>query len=154
MAKTPKVLFLSSGGSARSQMAEGLMKKLADGRFLVASVEIESGSVNPAATEVMAEVGVDISKQHPKTVKESLREHFSYVVSLYSEGKERAPIFPFTRNLVKWDVADPSKAKGSQEDVRNAFRQTREHIKDNVQKLVNEIDKNETRQGRTAAVVA
>jgi arsenate reductase (thioredoxin) len=153
MPKKPKVLFLSTGNSARSQMAEGFMRHLAGDRFVIASAGIEPGGINPMAVEVMAEIGIDISKQKPKNVTESLREHFAYVTTVFDAAKERAPVFPFTPNLVRWNLIDPSQTGGSYENVRDAFRRVRDEIKSKVEVFLKDIAQKEREQEHAAAAL-
>jgi arsenate reductase len=138
MNRLPKVLFLSTGNSTRSQMAEGFLRNLAGDRFVAASAGIEPGSLNPVTVEVMKEAGIDISGQHAKDVKSSLKEHFGYVITVSDDAKERAPIFPFTRNLLHWSITDPSTAKGSNEEIKNAFRRVRDQVSFKVRDFLSE----------------
>lgn len=100
MEKKMKVLFLSTGNSTRGQMAEGFARQFAGDRLVAANAGIESPDSSPLVTEVMKEVGVDISGQKPKDTAQSLKEHFGYVVTLYDSARERSPVFPFTTNGV------------------------------------------------------
>lgn len=136
MEKKPKVLFLSTGNCTRSEMAEGFLHKWGKGEFDAVSTATESSLVNPIAREVMSEVGVDISYQRPKDLKDSLKEHFSYVVSLCDARSERFPVFPFTTNLLRWSLEDPGAAEGSSEEKRAAFRGVRDQIEVKVHDLV------------------
>jgi len=138
MNRLPKVLFLSTGNSTRSQMAEGFLRNLAGDRFIAASAGIEPGSLNPIAAEVMKEAGIDISGQHAKDVKSSLKEHFGYVITVSDDAKERAPIFPFTLHLLHWNIMDPSAAKGSNEEIKNAFRRVRDQVDSKVRDFLSE----------------
>ena len=91
MQKIPKVLFLSTGNSTRGLMAAGFLRTLAREQFQAASAGIEPGEPDPLAVEVMSEVGVDISGQKSKTVAESLKDHFAYVIVVYDSARERSP---------------------------------------------------------------
>jgi arsenate reductase (thioredoxin) len=136
MERKPKVLFLSTGNCTRSEMAEGFLRKWSKGEFDAVSTATESSVVSPIAREVMDEVGVDISWQRPKNLKDSLKEHFAFVVSLCDARSERFPVFPFTRNLLRWSLEDPGAAEGSPEERRAAFRGVRDKIEVNVHDLV------------------
>jgi arsenate reductase len=139
MKKKPKVLFLSTGNSTRSQMAEGFLRAIGGDHFIAASAGIEAGTVNQTAIEVMKEVGIDISDQHPKNVTESLKEHFGYVITVSDSAKERAPIFPNTPHLLHWGLKDPASINASSyEETKAAFRGVRDQIKANVQEFLNE----------------
>ena len=136
MDKIPKVLFLSRGNASRAQMAEGFLRVLAGNRFVPVSAATESSSVNPLAIEVMSEVGIDISTQKPREVRSLFRETFPYVVTLGDEPRERYPLYPFTRNVLRWSVADPEVSTDELEAKRQAFRQVRDQLKDRVQDLI------------------
>ena len=153
--KKPKILFLSAGNSTRSQMAEGFMRVLAGDRFEAASAGIESNAgANPLAVEVMAQDGIDISRQHSKNVAESLKEHFAYVVTLCDEARERSPIFPFTPNLLHWSFADPSLETGPHEEKLGAFRRVRDEIKTKVQYFARELAEKHAQTDRARFVSA
>jgi len=137
MEKRPKVLFLSTGNSTRSQMAEGILRASAGDIFEPVSVGIESTDRDPIAIEVMKEVDIDISRQHSKTVPESFKEHFGFVITV-SDPRERAPIFPFTPNLVHWNLEDPSVRQIATQEKKDAFRHAREELRARVQAFVTE----------------
>jgi arsenate reductase len=139
MRKRPKILFISTGNPTRSQMAEGFLKNLADDDFEAFSVGIKSAAPSPQAVEVMKEVGIDITGRKPKTVGESLREHFAYVVSIADGSRERWPIFPFTTNITKWHEADPAAARDEKSDGLSAYRRVRDEIKPKVEALVQRL---------------
>jgi arsenate reductase len=124
----PTVLFFSTSDSTRSQMAEGFLRKLAGEELAVVSTAVQSSDSDPLAAEVMKEIGVDISGQQSRGVKESLKEHFSYVITVSDDSRERSPVWPFTRNLFHWNIADPESVNGSSEQKREAFRRVRDEI--------------------------
>jgi arsenate reductase len=118
--KKPKVLFLSRGNATRGQMAEGLLRSLAADRFDATSAGIEPGTLNPMAVEAMREAGVDISRQQAKNVKELLKEHFAYVITVCDLARERAPIFPFSRTL-STGVSMTLKARSTQRKKKRSY---------------------------------
>jgi len=138
MQKKPKVLFLSTGNSTRSLMAEGFLRTLAGEYFQAASAGVQPGEPHPLAVEVMGEVGIDITGQTPKSVAESLKDQFGYAVIVFDPAKERSPIFPFTRNLFRWSLADPAAAQGSPAEKTEAFRRARDEIRKNIENFLNE----------------
>lgn len=144
MEKKTKVLFLSTGNSTRGQMAEGFTRQIAGDGLIAANAGIESPDSNPLVTEVMKEVGVDISGQRPKNAAQSIKEHFGYVVALYDATRERSPVFPFTTNLLRWSIKDPAAADGPQEQKKEEFRKVRDEIKVKVQGLLNEMQRKRT----------
>ena len=150
MQNKPKVLFLSSGNSTRSQMAEGFLRTLAGGTFEAASAGIKPTEVNPMTVEVMREVGIDISHQKPKNVAESLKEHYRYVVTVCDLARERAPIFPFTHNRLHWSIPDPSLAGGSDSERKNTYRRVRDQIKSQVHDFLSRTAGNDLKQSASA----
>jgi protein-tyrosine-phosphatase len=101
------VLFFSSGDSTRSQIAEGFLRAQAGADVDVVSTAVRAKQVVPDTAGIMREVGIDISQQRPKTVSETFRRHFTCVVTLCEMPRERCPLWPFTRHIFQWDVADP-----------------------------------------------
>src|SRR5215469_3858183 len=107
MDNTPKVLFLSRGNASRAQIAEGFLRRFGGKQFVAFSAGTESTSVSLLATEIMSEAGIDISAQQVREVVSLFRETFHCVVALCDEARERYPVYPFTRNLLRWPVVDP-----------------------------------------------
>jgi arsenate reductase (thioredoxin) len=138
MVRKPKVLFLSTGNSTRSQMAEGFTRSLSQDAIIAASAGIEADGLNPLAIEVMQEVGIDISTQRSKPVGEFLKEHFAFVITVSDRAKERSPIFPFTPHLLHWDLPEPSPGHSSPEEEKEAFRRVRDTIRANVESFLSE----------------
>jgi len=136
MDKTPKVLFLSRGSASRAQMAEGFLRVLAGSRFIPLSAGTESADVSPLAMEVMSELGIDISAQRPREVASLFRETFRYAVAVCDEPRERYPVYPFTRNLLRWSVPDPEAAAAEPEARKQVFRQVRDQIRSRVEELI------------------
>jgi arsenate reductase (thioredoxin) len=134
----PKVLFFSTGDSTRSQMAEGFLRAFAGDEVVGASTAVESIAHDPLVLEVMKEVGVDISGQHPKDIAQFFKEHFAYVVTLCDATTEKFPVWPFSRNVRHWSLADPERATGSLEQKRDAFRRVRDEIGGNVREFLNQ----------------
>ena len=127
MAKT-KVLFLCTHNSARSQMAEGLLRHLAGDRFEVMSAGTEAKFVRPEAMSAMAELGVDISGQESKTLERYLGEPFDYVVTVCDGANEACPVFPGAKSRLHWSFRDPSQATGGDEERLEVFREVRDEI--------------------------
>ncbi len=138
MQKKPNVLFLSTGDSTRSLMAEGFLRTRAGDYFQAVSVGIEPGEPHPLAAEVMREVGVDISGERPRSVAESVKSNFSYAIVVYDAAKERSPIFPFTPKLLRWSITNPSVAACSPDEKKEMFRRVRDEIHANIQKFLKE----------------
>ena len=124
----PKVLFLCTGNSVRSQMAEGYLRHIASDRFEAISAGTEPKGLNPLAVEVMSEIGIDILNQTSKAVGSLLGQHIPFVVRLCESAKERCPIFPGTWEVLDWNFEDPAAAIGSDEERLAAFRRVRDEI--------------------------
>jgi arsenate reductase (thioredoxin) len=132
MTKT-RVLFLCTHNSARSQMAEGLLRHLAGDRFEAMSAGTEATHVRPLAVRAMEEIGVDISGQFSKTLERYLQEPFDHVITVCDDANEACPFFPGATNTLHWSFEDPSKAQGSEEKRLAVFRSVRDRIRDRVQ---------------------
>ena len=132
--KKTKVLFLCTHNSARSQMAEGLLRHLAGDRFEVYSAGTQATSVRPEAISVMAELGVDISGQESETLERYLHEPFDHVVTVCDDANEACPFFPGAKNRLHWSFRDPSLATGSDEERLGEFRAVRDEILDRIEK--------------------
>lgn len=124
----PQVLFLSTGNAARSQMAEGFLRALGGHHFGAMSAGVKPGPLNPLATEVMNEKGIDIWKCESKNVAQCIKHSFSYVITLSDTAKELSPIFPFTTQLIHWGIKDPVAADGSPGQKIEVFRDARDEI--------------------------
>jgi arsenate reductase (thioredoxin) len=133
MSKT-KILFLCTHNSARSQMAEGLLRHLAGDRFEVYSAGTEATSVRPEAIAAMAELGVDISGQESETLDRYLGEPFDYVVTVCDDANEACPVFPGAKNRLHWSFRDPSRATGSEEERLEVFREVRDEIRGRIER--------------------
>jgi arsenate reductase len=136
MDSKPKVLFLCTGNSARSQMAEGFLRHFAGDRLVAVSAGIEPVPINPLAVEVMNEIGIDISGQRSKSVSEILKEHFALVIGVCDIAKERCPVFPFAYKSVQWSLEDPATASGSREEQLPVFRRVRDEVARNVRQFL------------------
>jgi arsenate reductase len=136
----PRVLFLCTGNSARSQMAEGLLRDYAGDRFEVYSAGIEPKGVNPYALRVMDEIGIDIHDQQSKSVSTYLgRTIFSYVITVCSNAEANCPIFPGYTIRMHWPFDDPAAVTGSDDEKLAKFRQVRDQISDRVREWLVEL---------------
>lgn len=124
----PKVLFLCTGNSARSQMAEDYLRHAAGDRFEAMSAGIEPKGLNPLAIEAMREIGTDISRQSSKDVVTLLGQHVPYVVTVRDNAKERCPIFPGAWKFIHWSLDDPAAAQGADAERLAVFRRVRDEI--------------------------
>lgn len=123
-----KVLIVCTGNSARSQMAEGLLRHEAGDRFEVFSAGTRPSLVRPEAIAVMNEIGLDISHHRSKSVDEFLGRQLDFVITVCSSAKETCPVFPGNAKRLHWPFDDPAAVAGSEEVRRQAFRKIRDQI--------------------------
>jgi arsenate reductase (thioredoxin) len=124
----PKVLFLCTGNSARSQMAEGYLRHVAGDKFEALSAGIAPKDLNPLAVEVMKEIGIDISHHKSKDVSTFLGQSIPFVITVCDNARERCPIFPRTYKFLHWSFEDPAAAQGTREEKLSFFRRVRDQI--------------------------
>lgn len=136
----PDVLFLCTGNSCRSQMAEGWLRHLGGGRFEAFSAGLKPGVVHPLAIEAMREVGVDISRQFSKDVSTLLGRHFANVITVRDRARDSCPIFPGPSIHEHWPIEDPATAEGSHEERIRVFRATRDGIAERVREWIGTSD--------------
>jgi arsenate reductase len=129
MADRKRVLILCTSNSARSQMAEGLLRHDAGDRFEVESAGTKPGQVRPEAIAVMKEVGIDISNHRSKSVDEFAGRSFDYVVTVCDNAKESCPIFPGDTNRLHQNFEDPADVSGSETKRIDLFRRVRDEIR-------------------------
>ena len=142
MDKQQNVLFLCTKNSARSQMAEGLLRTLAGDEFNVYSAGLEPDRVHPMAIEVMQEIGIDISEQRSKDVGEYLGRLFvHYLIIVCANAEQRCPsIFPGLAQRLFWPFDDPAAVEGSEQVQREAFRRVRDQIDQRLREWLDEIN--------------
>lgn len=132
------VLFLCTGNSARSQMAEGFLKELGKDRFEVSSAGISPAGVNPHTVTVMQEVGIDISKQSSDAINKEMLARTDLLITLCGDARENCPYVPARAEKRHWGLEDPARAEGTEEQVLIKFREIRDQIKEYVEHLVEE----------------
>jgi arsenate reductase len=123
-----KMLFICTGNSARSQMAEGLAREMGGGSVESSSAGTDPKPVHPLAIRAMAEVGLDISKNTSKGLTRFLDQDFDYVVSVCARAAETCPAWPRSREQIRWHFDDPAEATGTEEDRLRVFRRVRNEI--------------------------
>jgi arsenate reductase len=123
-----KVLILCTGNSARSQMAEGLLRHEAGDRLEVVSAGTHPTTVRPEAIALMNEIGIDISGHRSKSVDEFVGQELDYVITICDHAKESCPVFPAKTLKLHWPLQDPAAVQGSDEERKAAFRKTRDQI--------------------------
>ncbi len=123
-----RVLFVCTHNSARSQMAEGLLRHQAGDRFETASAGTEATRVHPLAIRAMDELGIDIRSHASKTLDRFLAERWDFVVTVCDRASERCPVFPGGATRLHWSFEDPSAATGDEEQRLAVFRRVRDQI--------------------------
>ena len=136
MTEIKKVLFLCTGNSARSQMAEGLMNHLSHEEWKVQSAGIFPSYVHPLAIRVMEEIGIDISQQTSKSVNQFLNEVFDYIITLCDEAAQSCPTFPGQGKRLHWSFQDPAAAIGTIEERLAVFRRVRDEIRTKIEEFL------------------
>ena len=130
------VLILCTGNSARSQMAEGLLRHDAGDRFEVASAGTHPSRVRSEAITVMKEIGIDISGHRSKSVDEFASRDFDYVLTVCDSAKESCPIYPGHGNWLHKGFEDPAAVEGSNEEKLAAFRKVRDEIRQYLREVL------------------
>lgn len=125
-----RVLILCTANSARSQMAEGLLRNLAGDHFEVFSAGAKPSTVNPLAIKVMDERGIDIRAHRSKHLNEFMTQPFDYVITVCDNAAESCPIFPGPARRIHWSFLDPAVLEGSSEERLALFRQVRDAIEE------------------------
>jgi arsenate reductase (thioredoxin) len=133
-----RVLFVCTHNSARSQMAEGLLRHYAGQHFEAFSAGTEPGSLHPLAVRAMGELGIDISNQAPKSVDGFLSQDFDAVVTVCDQAKESCPVFPGAARQLHWSFEDPSRDQGSEDERLEVFRRVRDEIMVHIRQFVSE----------------
>jgi len=124
-----RVLILCTGNSARSQMAEGLLRHDAGNVYEVFSAGTKPSHVRPEAITVMREVGIDISGHRSKSVDEFAGQDFNYVITVCDNAKQSCPVFPAKTKRIHWSIEDPAAVQGSQGEGLTAFRRVRDELR-------------------------
>jgi arsenate reductase (thioredoxin) len=132
----PKVLFLCTANSCRSQMAEGFLRHLAGDRFEAASAGGNPTKLNPDAVRAMSEIGIDISGHRSKDVEEFWGQRINYVITVCDKAKEACPIFPGALWNLHWSLDDPAATKGGESERLAVFRRVRDQIEEHVREFI------------------
>jgi arsenate reductase (thioredoxin) len=130
-----RVLILCTGNSARSQMAEGLLRHGSGDQFEVWSAGTKPSQVRPEAIEVMREIGIDISGQRSKSVDEFAGQSFDYVITVCDNAKQNCPFFPGRAERLHWSFTDSAEAKGTREEKLAEFRRVRDQIRERLREF-------------------
>ncbi len=139
--KKTKVLFLCTGNSCRSQMAEAFLRKYAAEKYEVYSAGLEAQGIHPKTIKVMKEIGIDISNQQSKSLKKYLgKKHFGFLITVCARAEEECPVFPDVSTRLYWPFDDPRAAEGSEEEILNKFREVRDQIEQKIKDFIVEKD--------------
>jgi len=135
-----RVLFVCIHNSARSQIAEAFLNRMAGDRFDAESAGLEPAELNPLAVEVMGEIGIDISKNHTDSVFDFYKQDrlYKYVVAVCDEAAEQCPVFPTFAKRLHWSFENPASFTGSHEEQLAKTRQVREQIRRKVEEFIKE----------------
>lgn len=132
-----KIYFLCTGNSCRSQIADGLAKSILNSdEWEVRSAGIEAHGINPRAVKIMSEIGVDISQNKSEIIDIDYLNESDLVITLCGDALDNCPVIPKTVEHQHWGLEDPAKATGTEEEIMNMFRETRNEIKNRIEKLV------------------
>jgi arsenate reductase len=136
-----KVLFLCTGNSARSQMAEIFLRKHAGDRFEVYSAGLEPKGINPYTVRVMEEIGFSLDGQDSKSLTEYMGQvHFGYLITVCADAEEKCPsVFPGMGQRLHWGFEDPAIFVGSEEETLSKFREIRDQIDERIKGWVAEL---------------
>ena len=132
------MLFLCTHNSARSQMAEGYLRRLGGDAFDVASAGTEARGVNPLAVRAMAEEGIDLAGHTSKTLDGFLRDRWDHVVTVCDSAHEACPVFPGAAERLHWSFDDPSSAGGTETERLAVFRRVRDEIRARIERWLGE----------------
>jgi arsenate reductase len=140
------ILFLCTGNSCRSQMAEGWARHFAGNNFGIQSAGIEAHGKNPRAIHIMQEAGIDISGQESTRVTPAMLEQADLVVTVCGHADEHCPVLPPGTRKVHWPLEDPAKAAGTEEEILQVFRTSRDDIRERVKSLLQELQQQAQQQ--------
>lgn len=132
------ILVLCTGNSCRSQIAEGYLRHFSKSKAEVYSAGVETHGVNPRAIAIMKEGGIDISNHTSNNIEEYRNIDFDYVITVCDNAKERCPFFPSNAKKFHHNFPDPAKAKGSEEEIMQQFREVRNMIKNYCRQFIEE----------------
>jgi arsenate reductase len=136
MSDRKRVLILCTGNSARSQMAEGLLRHDGGARFEVESAGVSPTAVRAEAVAAMRELGMDISHQRSKSVTEFADQSFDYVITVCDNAREQCPVFPARTRRVHWSFDDPAAVAGDEPARLSAFRRVRDEIRERLGEFI------------------
>jgi thioredoxin type arsenate reductase len=146
-----RVLFVCTGNSARSQIAEALLERIGGGDFAVDSAGTDPGGVNPLTLRVLAEAGIDWSTATSKSIDGFLDQRFDYVITVCDRARQACPVFPGSYDAFHWGLEDPAEVEGSDELKLAAFRRTYRELVQRIRPFV-EVARRSAGRSRTASL--
>jgi arsenate reductase len=141
--RSKRVLILCTGNSARSQMAEGLLRHDGGEAFAVESAGLEPSFVRREAIEVMREVGIDITNHRSKSLDEFIDQSFDYVITVCDNANQHCPIFPGTAERIHWSIEDPAAVLGNEAVRLQAFRAARDNLRGRLGEFIRTAEQKE-----------
>lgn len=136
-----RVLFLCTGNSARSQMAEHILRHLAGDRFEAFSAGTEPRSVHPMTVRVLNEIGIDAGKAESKDLELFNGQHFDYIITVCDRARDNCPTFPEDTKKYHWSFSDPAAFEGDEEAIHNAFCRVRDEMVRRIRVWIAAVDK-------------
>lgn len=134
-----RVLILCTGNSARSQMAEGVLRHDAGAWFEVASAGVAPSHVRPEAIAVMNELSIDISMHRSKSIDEFTGQEFDYVITVCDNANEQCPVFPGKTKRIHWSIEDPAATQGDEPQRLSVFRRVRDGIRERLREFAEPV---------------
>lgn len=131
-----RVLFVCTHNSARSQMAEAMLRAFAGDAFEAFSAGTEAASIRPEAIQVMSELGMDMSAQRSKTIEEFRGQTFDWFITVCDEAQKNCPVLPGVREVAHWSIEDPSLVEGTPDERLAAFRRARDLIRNRMRLFI------------------
>jgi arsenate reductase len=140
----PRILFLCTGNSARSQMAEAFMRKYGGDQFEVYSAGLEPKKIHPLVIQIMKEIGVSLNGQYAKPLTLYMgKVHFSYLITVCDNAEKACPIFPGMGTRLHWPFEDPAAFQGTPQEILEKFRSIRDQIEVKVKEWVSMFNNSE-----------
>ena len=142
MQQKTRVLFLCTGNTARSQMAEAFLRKYGSDQFEAYSAGLEPSEINPYVYQAMEEIGFDLSGQHSKSISEYMgKVHFGYLITVCANAEEKCPaVFPGMGQRLHWPFEEPAAFEGSDEEKKVKFREVRDQIEQRIKDWLAELE--------------
>tara|TARA_Y100000814_G_scaffold218418_1_gene162824 strand:- start:222 stop:677 length:456 start_codon:yes stop_codon:yes gene_type:complete len=137
------ILFLCTGNSCRSQIAEGLARKILPNYINIYSAGVEAHGINPNAIQTMSEINIDISKQTSKTIDLNDVNEYDLIITLCGDARDNCPVLKGKNKHIHWDLIDPAKLVGNEEYILSEFAKVRDKIIENMELLKKEIENHE-----------